>query len=359
MAHNVVSRMASISNLVSDSINRIGSERKTVQTLSHNGIYSDPQSFFDAIDNKQVAGEIFSDSKRVSSKYRVIDRFSYFFSSVDDLGIQRSANYLRILEETVDSSRLRGFIIGGSYQESSITNQAVGEIKTDGLMVGMYETDKNDSLVTSIYSLIAIDRSDFDLEFGVTSLNNGGIRGAGDHAYKTFHSGISLSAERIFQDLSLQPNLKMDVAFVDADSIDVVATQENIRQTGKVTVDSFLAKRLSGELPVKYRPRVALKNGQNVSGAIHVAPRVFCQDDTGVIDNLCGIGGRLSLMLENSSGQSMLIATDAEDMNGSRRINLNIEMKHVVRSSGLEFKAGVLTSESLDTVLTLAVGMNF
>ena len=64
MAHNVVSRMASISNLVSDSINRIGSERKTVQTLSHNGIYSDPQSFFDAIDNKQVAGEIFSDSKQ-------------------------------------------------------------------------------------------------------------------------------------------------------------------------------------------------------------------------------------------------------------------------------------------------------
>ncbi len=359
MAHNVVSRMASISNLVSDSINRIGSEIKTVQAYSHNGIYSNPQSFFDAFDKKQVAGDISSDSKRVNSKYRVIDRFSYFFSSVDNLGVQRSANYLRVLEQTLNSSRLRGFIIGGSYQESSITNQAVGEIKTDGLMVGLYETDKSDSLVTSIYSLIAIDRSDFDLEFGVTSLNNGGIRGAGEHSYKTFHTGISLSTERVFRDLSLQPKLKMDVALVDADSIDVVASQGSIRQTGEVTVDSFAAKRLSGELPVKYRLGVALKNGQNASGEIQVAPRLFCQDDTGVIDNLCGFGGRLSLLLENSYGTSMLFATDAEDMNGSQRIDLTIEMKHVIRSSGLEYKAGVLTSESRDPMFTFAMVMNF
>jgi hypothetical protein len=359
MAHNVVSRMASISNLVSDSINRIGSEIKTLEAYSHNGIYSNPQSFFDAFDKKQVAGDISSDSKRVNSKYRVIDRFSYFLSSVDNLGVQRSASYLRILEQTLNSSRLRGFIIGGSYQESSITNQAVGEIKTDGLMVGLYETDKSDSLVTSIYSLIAIDRSDFDLEFGVTSLNNGGIRGAGEHSYKTFHTGISLSTERVFRDLSLQPKLKMDVALVDADSIDVVATQGSIRQTGKVTVDSFVAKRLSGELPVKYRLGVALENGQNASGEIQVAPRLFCQDDTGVIDNLCGFGGRLSLLLENSSGTSMLFATDAEDMNGSQRIDLSIEMKHVIKSSGLEYKAGVLMSESFDPMFTFAMAMNF
>jgi hypothetical protein len=55
----------------------------------------------------------------------------------------------------------------------------------------------------------------------------------------------------------------------------------------------------------------------------------------------------------------MLFATDAEDMNGSQRIDLSIEMKHVIKSSGLEYKAGVLTSESLDPMLTFSMAMNF
>ena len=55
----------------------------------------------------------------------------------------------------------------------------------------------------------------------------------------------------------------------------------------------------------------------------------------------------------------MLFATDAEEMNGSQRIDLTIEMKHVIRSSGLEYQAGVRTSESLDPMFTFAMVMNF
>ena len=239
----------------------------------------------------------------------------YKVTTSSKVGIQYLLQVNQTREAKINKNKFRGIFYGAYTSDTKVKDSATGKIEGIGFHSGIYETLKFNNIHLNYYVSGSTGKHDFDFDM-LTGLTPDKIKTKGDYGYYAAFTGASISGEKRYDDLVINPRLIFDTAYAETDQlkVDFTAEQKNIEQTGDLELNKFYGSKGTYEITFTYPTTF-----NNWDTILEITPRGFCQDQVGEIKATCGIGNNLVIEGINNKYGNIDLVLDFEEVEGIRR----------------------------------------
>ena len=278
----------------------------------------------------------------------------YKVTTSSKVGIQYLLQVNQTREAKINKNKFRGIFYGAYTSDTKVKDSATGKIEGIGFHSGIYETLKFNNIHLNYYVSGSTGKHDFDFDM-LTGLTPDKIKTKGDYGYYAAFTGASISGEKRYDDLVINPRLIFDTAYAETDQlkVDFTAEQKNIEQTGDLELNKFYGSKGTYEITFTYPTTF-----NNWDTILEITPRGFCQDQVGEIKATCGIGNNLVIEGINNKYGNIDLVLDFEEVEGIRRESYQLSHSIIIFTNG-EITSGYSLDESLNGILATNFNYNF
>ena len=224
-------------------------------------------------------------------------------------------------------SKFRGFFYGAYTSDTKVKDSATGKIEGLGFHLGAYETLKFNNIHLNYYISSSTGKHDFDFDI-LSGLTPDAITTKGDYGYYAAFGGTSISGEKLYGDMIVNPRLILDLAYAESDQlkVDFTAEQKSIAQTGDLELNKLYGSK--GTYEVTFTYPTTFNNWDTV---LEITPRGFCQDQVGEITrNMRMVGNNLVIQGINKKYGNIDLVIDFERVEGIRRASYQFSHSIIV-----------------------------
>ena len=349
--HDTVSgQMIDMSNIARQSIRRLE---------KNNSKYCEDTETTSSLNEEKIlqsleSGEINETFQKTDGNCRtnknVYTNVEYKVTTSSKVGIQYLLQINQTRESKVSDNKYRGIFYGGYTSDTKVKASATGKIEGLGIHSGIYETLKFNDIHLNYYVSASTGKHDFDFDI-LSGLTPDTITTKGDYGYYAAFSGASISGEKRYDDLIVNPRLFFDFAYAESDNVkvDFTAEQKSIIQTGDLELHKLYGSKGTYEMTFTYPTTF---NGWDTT--LEITPRGFCQDQVGEIKETCGFGNNLVIQgVSNKYGNVDLIL-DYEEVEGIRRDSYQLSHSLIIFTNG-----EIYSEYSIDDNFNTVVATNF
>ena len=278
----------------------------------------------------------------------------YKVTTSSKVGIQYLLQVNQTREAKINKNKFRGIFYGVYTSDTKVKDSATGKIEGIGFHSGIYETLKFNNIHLNYYVSGSTGKHDFDFDM-LTGLTPDKIKTKGDYGYYAAFTGASVSGEKRYDDLVINPRLIFDTAYAETDQlkVDFTAEQKNIEQTGDLELNKFYGSKGTYEITFTYPTTF-----NNWDTVLEITPRGFCQDQVGEIKATCGIGNNLVIEGINNKYGNIDLVLDFEEVEGIRRESYQLSHSIIIFTNG-EITSGYSIDENLNGILATNFNYNF
>ena len=278
----------------------------------------------------------------------------YKVTTSSKVGIQYLLQVNQTREAKINKNKFRGIFYGAYTSDTKVKDSATGKIEGIGFHSGIYETLKFNNIHLNYYVSGSTGKHDFDFDM-LTGLTPDKIKTKGDYGYYAAFTGASISGEKRYDDLVINPRLIFDTAYAETDQlkVDFTAEQKNIEQTGDLELNKFYGSKGTYEITFTYPTTF-----NNWDTILEITPRGFCQDQVGEIKATCGIGNNLVIEGINNKYGNIDLVLDFEEVEGIRRESYQLSHSIIIFTNG-EITSGYSIDENLNGILATNFNYNF
>ncbi len=278
----------------------------------------------------------------------------YKVTTSSKVGIQYLLQVNQTREAKINKNKFRGIFYGAYTSDTKVKDSATGKIEGIGFHSGIYETLKFNNIHLNYYVSGSTGKHDFDFDM-LTGLTPDKIKTKGDYGYYAAFTGASISGEKRYDDLVINPRLIFDTAYAETDQlkVDFTAEQKNIEQTGDLELNKFYGSKGTYEITFTYPTTF-----NNWDTILEITPRGFCQDQVGEIKATCGVGNNLVIEGINNKYGNIDLVLDFEEVEGIRRESYQLNHSFIIFTNG-EITSGYSIDENLNAVLATNLNYNF
>ena len=278
----------------------------------------------------------------------------YKVTTSSKVGIQYLLHVNQTREAKINKNKFRGIFYGAYTSDTKVKDSATGKIEGIGFHSGIYETLKFNNIHLNYYVSGSTGKHDFDFDM-LTGLTPDKIKTKGDYGYYAAFTGASISGEKRYDDLVINPRLIFDTAYAETDQlkVDFTAEQKNIEQTGDLELNKFYGSKGTYEITFTYPTTF-----NNWDTILEITPRGFCQDQVGEIKATCGIGNNLVIEGINNKYGNIDLVLDFEEVEGIRRESYQLSHSIIIFTNG-EITSGYSIDENLNGILATNFNYNF
>ena len=278
----------------------------------------------------------------------------YKVTTSSKVGIQYLLQVNQTREEKINNNKFRGIFYGAYTSDTKVKDSATGKIEGIGFHSGIYETLKFNNIHLNYYVSGSTGKHDFDFDM-LTGLTPDKIKTKGDYGYYAAFTGASISGEKRYDDLVINPRLIFDTAYAETDQlkVDFTAEQKNIEQTGDLELNKFYGSKGTYEITFTYPTTF-----NNWDTILEITPRGFCQDQVGEIKATCGIGNNLVIEGINNKYGNIDLVLDFEEVEGIRRESYQLSHSIIIFTNG-EITSGYSIDENLNGIVATNFNYNF
>ena len=278
----------------------------------------------------------------------------YKVTTSSKVGIQYLLQVNQTREAKINKNKFRGIFYGAYTSDTKVKDSATGKIEGIGFHSGIYETLKFNNIHLNYYVSGSTGKHDFDFDI-LTGLTPDKIKTKGDYGYYAAFTGASVSGEKRYDDLVINPRLIFDTAYAETDQlkVDFTAEQKNIEQTGDLELNKFYGSKGTYEITFTYPTTF-----NNWDTILEITPRGFCQDQVGEIKATCGIGNNLVIEGINNKYGKIDLVLDFEEVEGIRRESYQLSHSIIIFTNG-EITSGYSIDENLNGILATNFNYNF
>ena len=278
----------------------------------------------------------------------------YKVTTSSKVGIQYLLQVNQTREAKINKNKFRGIFYGAYTSDTKVKDSATGKIEGIGFHSGIYETLKFNNIHLNYYVSGSAGKHDFDFDM-LTGLTPDKIKTKGDYGYYAAFTGASISGEKRYDDLVINPRLIFDTAYAETDQIkvDFTAEQKNIEQTGDLELNKFYGSKGTYEITFTYPTTF-----NNWDTILEITPRGFCQDQVGEIKATCGIGNNLVIEGINNKYGNIDLVLDFEEVEGIRRESYQLSHSIIIFTNG-EITSGYSIDENLNGIVATNFNYNF
>ena len=349
--HDTVSgQMIDMSNIARQSIRRLE---------KNNSKYCEDTETTSSLNEEKIlksleSGEINETFQKTDGNCRtnknVYTNVEYKVTTSSKVGIQYLLQVNQTRESKVSDNKYRGIFYGGYTSDTKVKASATGKIEGLGIHSGVYETLKFNDIHLNYYVSASTGKHDFDFDI-LSGLTPDTITTKGDYGYYAAFTGASISGEKRYDDLIVNPRLFFDFAYAESDNVkvDFTAEQKSIVQTGDLELHKLYGSKGTYEMTFTYPTTF---NGWDTT--LEITPRGFCQDQVGEIKETCGFGNNLVIQgVSNKYGNVDLIL-DYEEVDGIRRDSYQLSHSLIIFTNG-----EIYSEYSIDDNFNTVVATNF
>ena len=278
----------------------------------------------------------------------------YKVTTSSKVGIQYLLQVNQTREAKINKNKFRGIFYGAYTSDTKVKDSATGKIEGIGFHSGIYETLKFNNIHLNYYVSGSTGKHDFDFDM-LTGLTPDKIKTKGDYGYYAAFTGASVSGEKRYDDLVINPRLIFDTAYAETDQlkVDFTAEQKNIEQTGDLELNKFYGSKGTYEITFTYPTTF-----NNWDTILEITPRGFCQDQVGEIKATCGIGNNLVIEGINNKYGNIDLVLDFEEVEGIRRESYQLSHSIIIFTNG-EITSGYSIDENLNGIVATNFNYNF
>ena len=278
----------------------------------------------------------------------------YKVTTSSKVGIQYLLQVNQTREAKINNNKFRGIFYGAYTSDTKVKDSATGKIEGIGFHSGIYETIKFNNIHLNYYVSGSTGKHDFDFDI-LTGLTPDKIKTKGDYGYYAAFTGASISGEKRYDDLVINPRLIFDTAYAETDQlkVDFTAEQKNIEQTGDLELNKFYGSKGTYEITFTYPTTF-----NNWDTILEITPRGFCQDQVGEIKATCGIGNNLVIEGINNKYGNIDLVLDFEEVEGIRRESYQLSHSIIIFTNG-EITSGYSIDENLNGIVATYFNYNF
>ena len=278
----------------------------------------------------------------------------YKVTTSSKVGIQYLLQVNQTREAKINNNKFRGIFYGAYTSDTKVKDSATGKIEGIGFHSGIYETLKFNNIHLNYYVSGSTGKHDFDFDM-LTGLTPDKIKTKGDYGYYAAFTGASISGEKRYDDLVINPRLIFDTAYAETDQlkVDFTAEQKNIEQTGDLELNKFYGSKGTYEITFTYPTTF-----NNWDTILEITPRGFCQDQVGEIKATCGVGNNLVIEGINNKYGNIDLVLDFEEVEGIRRESYQLSHSIIIFTNG-EITSGYSIDENLNGIVATNFNYNF
>lgn len=353
--HDTISgQMNDFSNIARQSIRRLEKndskyceDKETKSSLTE-------EKLLRSIESGELSEKFQKINGNCKTNKNVYTDIQYKVTTSSKVGIQYLLQVNQTRETKINKNKFRGIFYGAYTSDTKVKDSATGKIEGIGFHSGIYETLKFNNIHLNYYLSGSTGKHDFDFDM-LTGLTPDKIKTKGDYGYYAAFTGASISGEKRYDDLVINPRLIFDTAYAETDQlkVDFTAEQKNIEQTGDLELNKFYGSKGTYEITFTYPTTF-----NNWNTILEITPRGFCQDQVGEIKATCGIGNNLVIEGINNKYGNIDLVLDFEEVEGIRRESYQLSHSIIIFTNG-EITSGYSLDESLNGILATNFNYNF
>jgi len=278
----------------------------------------------------------------------------YKITTSSKVGIQYLLQVNQTQEFKVNENKFRGFFYGAYTSDTKVKDSATGKIEGLGFHLGAYETLKFNNIHLNYYLSSSTGKYEFDFDI-LSGLTPDAITTKGDYGYYAAFGGASISGEKQYDDMIVNPRLILDLAYAESDQlkVDFTAEQKSIAQTGDLELNKLYGSK--GTYEVTFTYPTTFNNWDTV---LEITPRGFCQDQVGEIQETCGVGNNLVIQGINKKYGNIDLVIDFERVEGIRRESYQFSHSIIVFDDA-ELTSGYTVDEHFNSIIQANLVYNF
>ena len=349
--HDTVSgQMIDMSNIARKSIRRLEKNNSKYCEDTETTSPLNEEKILKSLESGEVNETFQKKDGNCRTNKNVYTNVEYKVTTSSKVGIQYLLQINQTRESKVSDNKYRGIFYGGYTSDTKVKASATGKIEGLGIHSGVYETLKFNDIHLNYYVSASTGKHDFDFDI-LSGLTPDTITTKGDYGYYAAFTGASISGEKKYDDLIVNPRLFFDFAYAESDNVkvDFTAEQKSIVQTGDLELHKLYGSKGTYEMTFTYPTTF---NGWNTT--LEITPRGFCQDQVGEIKETCGFGNNLVIQgVSNKYGNVDLIL-DYEEVEGIRRDSYQLSHSLIIFTNG-----EIYSEYSIDDNFNAVVATNF
>ena len=349
--HDTVSgQMIDMSNIARQSIRRLEKNNSKYCEDTETTSSLNEEKILQSLESGEVNETFQKTDGNCRTNKNVYTNVEYKVTTSSKVGIQYLLQINQTRESKVSDNKYRGIFYGGYTSDTKVKASATGKIEGLGVHSGIYETIKFNDIHLNYYVSASTGKHDFDFDI-LSGLTPDTITTKGDYGYYAAFSGASISGEKRYDDLIVNPRLFFDFAYAESDNVkvDFTAEQKSIIQTGDLELHKLYGSKGTYEMTFTYPTTF---NGWNTT--LEITPRGFCQDQVGEIKETCGFGNNFVIQgVSNKYGNVDLIL-DYEEVEGIRRDSYQLSHSLILFTNG-----EIYSEYSIDDNFNTVVATNF
>jgi len=349
--HDTVSgQMIDMSNIARQSIRRLEKNNSKYCEDTETTSSLNEEKILQSLESGEVNETFQKTDGNCRTNKNVYTNVEYKVTTSSKVGIQYLLQVNQTRESKVSDNKYRGIFYGGYTSDTKVKASATGKIEGLGIHSGVYETLKYNDIHLNYYVSASTGKHDFDFDI-LSGLTPDTITTKGDYGYYAAFTGASISGEKRYDDLIVNPRLFFDFAYAESDNVkvDFTAEQKSIVQTGDLELHKLYGSKGTYEMTFTYPTTF---NGWDTT--LEITPRGFCQDQVGEIKETCGFGNNLVIQgVSNKYGNVDLIL-DYEEVEGIRRDSYQLSHSLIIFTNG-----EIYSEYSIDDNFNAVVATNF
>ena len=349
--HDTVSgQMIDMSNIARQSIRRLEKNNSKYCEDTETTSSLNEEKILQSLESGEVNETFQKTDGNCRTNKNVYTNVEYKVTTSSKVGIQYLLQVNQTRESKVSDNKYRGIFYGGYTSDTKVKASATGKIEGLGIHSGVYETLKFNDIHLNYYVSASTGKHDFDFDI-LSGLTPDTITTKGDYGYYAAFTGASISGEKRYDDLIVNPRLFFDFAYAESDNVkvDFTAEQKSIVQTGDLELHKLYGSKGTYEMTFTYPTTF---NGWDTT--LEITPRGFCQDQVGEIKETCGFGNNLVIQgVSNKYGNVDLIL-DYEEVDGIRRDSYQLSHSLIIFTNG-----EIYSEYSIDDNFNTVVATNF
>ena len=349
--HDTVSgQMIDMSNIARQSIRRLEKNNSKYCEDTETTSSLNEEKILQSLESGEVNETFQKTDGNCRTNKNVYTNVEYKVTTSSKVGIQYLLQVNQTRESKVSDNKYRGIFYGGYTSDTKVKASATGKIEGLGVHSGIYETIKFNDIHLNYYVSASTGKHDFDFDI-LSGLTPDTITTKGDYGYYAAFTGASISGEKRYDDLIVNPRLFFDFAYAESDNVkvDFTAEQKSIVQTGDLELHKLYGSKGTYEMTFTYPTTF---NGWDTT--LEITPRGFCQDQVGEIKETCGFGNNLVIQgVSNKYGNVDLIL-DYEEVEGIRRDSYQLSHSLILFTNG-----EIYSEYSIDDNFNTVVATNF
>ena len=338
--------------------------RQSVRRLEKNNIkYCEDTESNSSLDEVKLLkaiglGQLNEKYERVNgnckSNRNIYTDVQYKVTTSSKVGIQYLLQINQTQEFKVNESKFRGFFYGTYTSDTKVKDSATGKIEGLGFNLGAYETLKFNDIHLNYYLSTSTGKHEFDFDI-LSGLTPDAITTKGDYGYYAAFGGTSISGEKQYDDMIVNPRLILDLAYAESDQlkVDFTAEQKSIAQTGDLELNKLYGSK--GTYEVTFTYPTTFNNWDTV---LEITPRGFCQDQVGEIQETCGVGNNLVIQGINKKYGNIDLVIDFERVEGIRRESYQFSHS-IILFDDAELTSGYTVDEHFNSIIQANLVYNF